>query len=72
MIYIKRILWLLGYPIMWLLACVLFCAAIFFIGFECMFLYIKNGNIENSGEPLKWVIWLTEKYGDVEPKEKEN
>ena len=47
MIYIKRLLWLLGYPIVWLLSCMLFIVAVVFICFECLDVYIKNGDIQD-------------------------
>ena len=69
MIYLKRTLWLLGYPIMYLLSCVLFIVAIAFIGFECFYLYIKNGNIEDCGNCLILCIKLIEWYSEIEPNE---
>lgn len=78
MIYIKRTLWLLGYPIIYLVACLLFCVAIVFIGFECLFLYIKNGDIQGCDDCLEWFVKLIEWrikfiewYSDIEPKEDE-
>lgn len=53
MIYLKRTLWLLGYPIILLLACILFCVAFAFVGFECLYLYIKNGNIEGCNDCIE-------------------
>jgi len=69
MIYIKRTLWLLGYPIMEVLASILFVIACVFIGFECLYLYIKNGDIQGCAGCLEWCIKLTEWYSDIEPKE---
>ena len=71
MIYIKRTLWLLGCLIICLLVYILFIVRIAFIGFECLFLYIKNGNIQNCGNCLKWCIKLIDWYSDIEPKESE-
>ena len=71
MIYIKRILWLLGYPIIWLLACILFIAAFAFIGFECFYLYVKNGDIQDCANCLELCIKFIEWYDDIEPKENE-
>jgi len=65
MIYIKRILWLLGYPIMWLLASVLFIVAFVFIGF----VYIKNGDIQCFDVCLEWVIKFIDWYNNIELKE---
>lgn len=65
MIYIKRILWLLGYPIMWVLACVLFIVASVFVGF----VYIKNGDIQVFDDCIELVIRFIEWYNDIEPKE---
>jgi len=69
MIYIKRILWLLGYPIMWVLSCALFIVAVVFIGFKCLYLYIKNGDIEVCNDPIEWVVKIIDWYNDIEPKE---
>lgn len=69
MIYIKRTLWLLGYPIMWLLACTLFIVTTAFLGFECLCLYIKNGNIKDFFNCFEWVFYFIDWYHDVEPKE---
>lgn len=69
MIYIKRLLWLLGYPIMWLLSCMLFIVAVVFICFECLDVYIKNGDIQDCANCLNWSIKLIEWYSDIEPKE---
>ena len=69
MIYIKRILWLLGYPTMWLLACILFIASFAFIGFECFYLYIKNGNIKGCFNFIEIAFKIVEWYIDIEPKE---
>lgn len=69
MIYIKRTLWLLGYPIMWLLSCILFMVSLFIMGFECMFLYIKNGDIQGCADCLVCCVKLIEWYSDIEPKE---
>lgn len=72
MIYVKRILWLLGYPIMWLLACIIFIISLFVIVFMCIFLYIKNGNIEGCNDYLEWCYKLIEWYNNIEPKENLN
>lgn len=69
MIYLKRILWLLGYPIMWVLACALSIAALAFIGFECLYLYIKNGDIQDCYDCFEWCIILIEWYNSIELKE---
>ena len=69
MIYIKRILWLLGYPIMYLLSCALCVISLVPIGLICMFLYIKNGDIEGCSDYICWCIALIEWYCDIEPKE---
>lgn len=69
MIYLKRALWLLGYPIMYLLSCVLFIVAVASIGVTCIFLYIKNGDIEGCNNCLDWVIKIIDLYNDIEPKE---
>ena len=69
MIYLKRTLWLLGYPIMYLLSCVLFIVAVASIGVTCIFLYIKNGDIEGCNNCLDWVIKIIDLYNDIEPKE---
>ena len=70
MIYIKRILWLLGYPIMWLLSCCpLFAAAVIFTGFKCLYLYIKNGDIKGCNDPIEWVVKIVDWYYNIEPKE---
>lgn len=64
MIYLKRILWLLGYPIMWVLACALFIVSVVFVGFKCLYLFIKNGDIEGSYYPIEWVVRFIEWYND--------
>lgn len=69
MIYIKRILWLLGYAIMWLLSCSVFVVSVIFTGFKCLYLYIKNGNIEGCDDCIEWVIKFVYWYNDIEPKE---
>ncbi len=69
MIYIKRILWLLGYAIIWLLSCLLFVVSVVFTVFKCLYLYIKNGNIEGCNDCVEWCINLIEWYNDIEPKE---
>ena len=68
MIYLKRTLWLLGYPIMWLLSCALFFVAFAFMGFECFYLYIKNGDIQGCADCLEWCMKIVEWYSDIEPK----
>lgn len=65
MIYLKRTLWLLGYPIMWVLASVLFIVAFVFIGF----VYIKNGNTQCFDDCLDGVVKFIEWYNNIEPKE---
>lgn len=69
MIYIKRTLWLLGYPIMWSLVSVLFIIAFAFIGFGCLFQYIKNGAIQDCGDCLRWCIKIVYWYNDIEFKD---
>ena len=69
MIYFKRTLWLLGYPIMWTLSCMLFIVVLTLIGFECMFLYIKNGNMQGCDNLLEWCVNCIEWYNNIEPKE---
>ena len=69
MIYLKRILWLLGYPIMWLLSCALLVISLFIIGFKWTFLYIKNGDTQGCGDCLEWVIKFIDWYNDIKPKE---
>ena len=69
MIYIKRTLWLLFHPIIWLLVGVLFMVSLALIGFVCMFLYIKNGDIEGCSDFLGWCVKLVEWYNNIEPKE---
>ena len=69
MIYIKRILWLLGYAIMWLLSCAVFIVSVIFTAFKCLYLYIKNGNIEGCDDCIEWVIKFVYWYNDIEPKE---
>ena len=64
MIYIKRILWLLGYPIMWVLASVLFILSFVFVGF----VYIKNGNTHSFDDCLDWVVKFIDWYNNIEPK----
>lgn len=64
MIYLKRILWLLGYPIMWVLACALFIVSVVFVGFKCLYLFIKNGDIEGSYDPIEYVVRFIEWYND--------
>ena len=69
MIYFKRILCLLGYPVMWLLSCIAFMIAIFVPGFESMLLYVKNGNTEGCEDCFLLSIKIIEWYNDIEPKE---
>lgn len=69
MIYLKRILWLLGYPIMWVLSCALFIVAVVSIGVTCIFLYIKNGDTQGGVDYLLLCIKPLEWYIDIEPKE---
>ena len=45
--------------------------SLFIMGFECMFLYIKNGNIQGCSDCIEWCIKLMEWYNDIEPKEDE-
>ena len=71
MIYVKRILWLLFSPIIWLLACATFVISLFIIGFGCLFLYIKKGDIQGSNDCLEWCVKIIEWYKDIEPKEDE-
>lgn len=68
MIYLKRILWLLGYPIMWLLSCALFIVSVVFTVFKCLYLYIKNGDIEGCNYCFEWCIMFVDWYNDIEPK----
>ncbi len=68
MIYIKRILWLLGYPIMWLLSCILLMMAFIFMCFIAMFLYIKNGNIQGYDNCLDQCFKFIDWYNNIEPK----
>lgn len=70
MIYLKRILWLLGYPIMWLLSCALFIVAYVFIGLLCSYLYIKTGDTQGFDDYLdNWYIKIMSWYENIEPKE---
>ena len=68
MIYIKRILWLLGYPIMWLLSCILLMMAFIFMCFIAMFLYIKNGNIQGYDNCIDQCFKLIDWYSNIELK----
>lgn len=69
MIYIKRLLWLLGYPIMWLLASIVLMVAFVFLLFGCLFLYIKNGDIKGCFNCFEIGFKFIEWYIDIEPKE---
>lgn len=69
MIYLKRILWLLGYPIMWILASIVLIVAFVLFIFECLFLYIKNGDIKGCFNCFEIPFKFTEGYNDIEPKE---
>lgn len=69
MIYLKRILWLLGYPIMWLLSYILLLLTFVFIGFWCSYLYIKTGDTQGFDDYLDWDIKIMGWYNDIEPKE---
>ena len=71
MIYIKRTLWLLGYPIMAILYGIVFIVTSVIIGFECLVLYIKNGNIQGSADSLELCVKIIYWYEDIEPKENE-
>lgn len=64
MIYLKRILWLLGYPIMWVLVSVLFILSFVFVGF----VYIKNGDVKSFDDCLEWVVKIIDWYNNIEPK----
>ena len=68
MIYIKRILWLLGQLIMWPLSGALFVISSFVIVFNSAFLYIKNGNTQGCDNCLDWCIKLIDWYDGIEPK----
>ena len=70
MIYIKRIFWLLGYPIMCLLTCTFVIMVFIFMCFIAMFLYIKNGNIQGYDNCLNLPFKLIEWYSNIELKEK--
>lgn len=69
MIYVKRTLWILGYPIMWILGSILLMVVFVFFLFECLFLYIKNGNIKGCIDCFEIQFKINEWYNDVEPKE---
>jgi hypothetical protein len=69
MIYIKRILWLLGYPIMYLLSCILLMIAFVFTIFKWLFLYIKTGNTQYCLDCFEILFKIMEWYIDIEPKE---
>ena len=69
MIYLKRILWLLGYPIMWVLASIVLWTTFVFSLFEYLFLYIKNGNIKGCFNIIEKTFKIVEWYNDIEPKE---
>lgn len=69
MIYIKRTLWLLGYPIMWVLASIVLMVAFVFFLFVCLFLYIKNGDIKGCFNFIERAFKIVEWYIDIEPKE---
>ena len=68
MIYIKRILWLLGYLIIWLLFWILLMVTFIFTCFVAIFLYIKTGNIQGYDNCLDWGFKLMKWYGNIEPK----
>lgn len=65
MIYLKRTLWLLGFPIIWLLSCALFIVSVIFVVFECPYLFIKNGDIEGCNDCVEWVVKLIDWYNDL-------
>ena len=69
MIYLKRTLWLLGYPTMLILGVVVLILGTFLNGISLPFFYIKAGNIKDV--PEYWCICgnLLEWYNGIEPKE---
>ena len=69
MIYLKRTLWLLGYPIMWLLASIVLLIGFIFFLFGCLFLYIKNGDINGCFNFIERAFKIVEWYFNFEPKE---
>lgn len=68
MIYLKRTLWLLGYPIMLILGVVVLILGLFLDGIGLPFFYIKAGDIKEA--PEYWCICgnLLGWYNGIEPK----
>ena len=71
MIYIKRILWALGWIPVFILESVLGLSSIFLFPFIGLFYYIKNGDVETTPDkylPMMLAIHLGIVYKRLEPK----
>ena len=69
MIYIYRFLWMIFYIPIFILELILFGLSIPFFIFVCAFYYVKTGDVENTPNifiPLRLVIWLDDKYKELQ------